>query len=60
MKNGVKSAYLRVSKKVLVSKERFAVNEMGSLKEVFKSFNAFAGMLEGSEDLLVFRVLISL
>ena len=49
-------ACLRVSGKVFVSKEKFAINEIGSLKEVFNSFNTFVGILEGSEDLLVFRI----
>ena len=33
---------------------------MGLLKEVFNSLNAFVGILEGPENLLVFRVLILL
>ena len=56
----VTSVCLTVSGKVFVSKERFAINEMGLLKEVFNSFNAFLGILEGPENLLVFRVLILL
>ena len=34
---------------MFVSKKRSAVNEMGSLKEVFNGFNTLVGMLESPE-----------
>ena len=45
---------------MFISKERFAINKMDSLREIFNSFNTFSGILEDREDLLVFSILISL
>lgn len=52
-------ANLRKTEKVPVAKKRFAINKMGSLKEVFVCFNIFIGILKASDHFLSLRVLIS-
>lgn len=49
MNIGVAFACERVSGKAFLSKERFAINEIGLLKKVFNSFNTLVGLLRGFE-----------